>query len=341
MVACKGNEDAATEFVASQSEDTTADDVKAAYETVSGLIPGMTQEQAVQTVATSQKMTTNEVNYAYQMGSPAGQEKGKSDLETAKAAYEAVKELEDGYDYDKAIATVAAATGNDKETIELGYENGDPASQRAIQDQLDAYEEGQRKLAEAEVQLAEAPAKLADAEQQLADGKAQLEQYEDGVAQVKDGLQQAYDTEPDPGLESVSDKLGAGFTFLDANGDIDFENGFAVVDAAWEYKADDGAAITTELYTRVGSAIAAMLASVLALAAAALGFAKKYKGGLITAAIAAVAAVGAAGAAGKAGMYFSIIAGSTMGSTALIAFGVLAAAAIANAVSDGAAAKGV
>jgi len=147
------------------------------------------------------------------------------------------------------------------------------------------------------------------------------------------------DTEADPGIESVAERLGAGFTFENADGSINFENGFQVVDEAWAYKADDGDAITSEMYTRVGGAVAAIVASILALVAAALGFKKKYKGALPCAGVAAVAAAAAAAVAGKAGMYFSVMAGSTMGSTALVVGGILAAVALVHAIADGAAAK--
>jgi len=258
----------------------------------------------------------------------------------AKAAGVSISDLQkllNGSDvaFEKAVDTIIALAPGLLEAAQDAIDDG--------QDEYDAgkaaLEEGAQKLADAEQQLADGEAALADAAKQLEDGEAQLAEYEDGVAQVKDGLQTAMDTEADPGIESVAERLGAGFTFENADGSINFENGFQVVDEAWAYKADDGDAITSEMYTRVGGAAAAIVASILALVAAALGFKKKYKGALPCAAVSAVAAAVATILAKKAGMYFSIMAGSTMGPTALFGGIALAVVALVHAVADGSAAK--
>jgi len=159
------------------------------------------------------------------------------------------------------------------------------------------------------------------------------------VLQVKDGLAQVVGTEADPGLESIADRLGAGFTYEKDNGDLDIPQGFVALDSAWAYKADDGAAIGNELYTRIYGAVGAVIASLAALIAAFLGFKKKYKGALPCAAVSAVAAAAAAIFAKKAGLYFSAAAGSAMGPIALYAGAALAAVALVHAIADGAAAK--
>lgn len=232
--------------------------------------------------------------------------------------------------YDEGVKALAAGKAKLKE-----YEDGLATYNQGVKD----LAAGAAKLADAEQQLADGEKQIADGEKKLADAAEQLGEYEDGVAQVKDGLQTAVDTEADPGIESVADRLGAGFTFEDANGDIDFDKGFKVVDAAWAYKGDDGDAITSEMYTRIGGAVSALIASIMALVAAALAFLKKYKGALPCAGISAAAAVVATVLAQKAGMYFSNLAGSSMGAMALYAGLVLAAVAAVHAVADGSAAK--
>ena len=86
-------------------------------------------------------------------------------------------------------------------------------------------------------------------------------------------------------------------------------------------------------------AVFSVIASLMALVAAFLGFKKKYKGALPCAGISAVAAIAASVFAKKAGLYFSAAAGSAMGPIALYAGIVLAVVAAAHAVADGAAAK--
>ena len=339
--------------IAAPTAGKTAAEITAAVNGVDSLMAKKDLDTAAAIAAAASGASVDDVKTGYSMGSPEAQKEALTNLEMAKAAYEGVKELEDGYSYEKAIATVAAATGNDVATVKKGYENGDPASQKAIQAQLDEYTNGQKKLQAAAAQLAAAPAQLAEAEQKLADGEdqiaegtqkladaaAQLAEYEDGVAQAKDGLQQVIDTEADPGIESITDRLGAGFTYVKPNGDLDIPQGFVALDSAWAYKADDGAAITDEMYTRIYGAVAAIIASVMALIAAFLGWKKKFKGALPCAGISAVAAAAASVFANKAGMYFSTAAGSSLGSFALYAGAILAAVALIHAIADGAAAK--
>ena len=232
--------------------------------------------------------------------------------------------------YNEGVKALKAGKAKLKE-----YEDGMATYKQGVKD----LAAGAAKLADAEKQLADGEKALADGKQQLADGAAKLAEYEDGVAQVKDGLQQVVDTEADPGIESIAERLGSSFSHVDANGDLDIPQGFVALDSAWAYKADDGDAIGNELYTRIYGAVAALVASIMALVAAFLGFKKKYKGALPCAGISAVAAAAASVFAKKAGLYFSAAAGSTMGPIALYAGAVLAVVALVHAIGDGAAAK--
>ena len=232
--------------------------------------------------------------------------------------------------YNEGVKALKAGKAKLKE-----YEDGMATYKQGVKD----LAAGAAKLADAEKQLADGEKALADGKQQLADGAAKLAEYEDGVAQVKDGLQQVVDTEADPGIESIAERLGSSFSHVDANGDLDIPQGFVALDSAWAYKADDGDAIGNELYIRIYGAVAALVASIMALVAAFLGFKKKYKGALPCAGISAVAAAAASVFAKKAGLYFSAAAGSTMGPIALYAGAVLAVVALIHAIGDGAAAK--
>ena len=241
------------------------------------------------------------------------------------------KQIQEGQiSYDEGVAALNAGKAKLKE-----YEDGLATYNQGVKD----LAAGAAKLADAEKQLADGEKALADGKKELAEGAAKLAEYEDGVAQVKDGLQQVVDTEADPGIESIAERLGAGFTYEDANGDLNIAQGFTALDSAWAYKADDGDAITSEMYTRIGGAVSAVIASLMALVAAFLAFKKKYKGALPCAGISAAAAVVASVLAQKAGMYFSNLAGSSMGSMALYAGIVLAAVAAVHAIADGSAAK--
>ncbi len=329
MLASKDNPTLAATVVAN-SVGEKPEDIKALYDNVNDLMAGYSAERAAATVAPK-----------------------REELEQARTAYQGVYALEKGYSHEDAVATVAGATGMDKATVELGYANGSPQGQRAIQAQLDEYTNGQAKLRAAKVELDAAPGKLADAEKQLAEGEAKLAdaakqiaegeeklaEFEDGAAEAKDGIQQVVDTEPDGWLASIASRLPEDFGYEKENGDLEIAKGFEAIAAARDYKKDSGAAIETELYGRIYGIVAVAIASILALIAAVLGFTKKYKGAIPCAALAAVAGGVATFLTGKAGTVFSVIAGSTLGSLAMVAGIALAVVAIVHAVASGSAAK--
>ncbi len=325
---------------------------KAAYDAAKKLEDGYTYDEAVATVAAATGNSTATVEQGYAMGNPTAQKQAYAQLEQAKSAYDAVVELENGYSYDKAIATVAASTGKDTATIKKGYENGNPKAQKAIQAQLDEYTAGQAKLkaaekelaagraklADAEVQLAEGEKSLADAEKQIKEGEEQLAVFEDGAEQVKAGIQQVVDTEADGDLVSIADRLGSDYKYVDANGDLIIPAGFTAVDTAREYSSDSGVAIEGELYGRIYAIIATLIASVMAIIASILAFTKKYKGAIPCGVISAIAAIVATVLANKAGMVFSTVAGSTLGGFAIYAGIILAVVAAVHAIASGMAA---
>ena len=136
--------------------------------------------------------------------------------------------------------------------------------------------DGEQQLADAEAQLAAAEPQLADAEKQLADGKAQLDQFEAGRDQITAGLDAAIANPADPGLKSIADRLGEGFTYLKENGkDLDISKGRDVWNAWKAYSDDSGDAITKEVITRVVGIALTLLGSLLALFAGIKGLGGK------------------------------------------------------------------
>ena len=119
-------------------------------------------------------------------------------------------------------------------------------------------DEGREKLAEAEKELAEGREKLADAEKQLREGEAQLEPFEDGRDQVIEGLNTALATEGYPGVESIAQRLGEGFSFMKNDTDLDIEKGLQVVGAARGFAADTAAAVTREVSGKIIGALLAL-----------------------------------------------------------------------------------
>lgn len=195
------------------------------------------------------------------------------------------------------------------------------------------YKAAPAKLQAGRKALADGIAKLEDGKQTLADGKAKLAEYEDGEQQIRDGLKTLMETEANGGLTSIADRIGADEDFSLEDGNLDFDAGYKGVKTGREYSADSSVLITKELTQRgigtglgIGAGVAAILAAI-------LGFLKKNKGAGVLGLIAAAAAAAGAFVTKSAGIEFSAIAGSALGSTPIIAVGVLAVLAIVHAIA--------
>ena len=173
------------------------------------------------------------------------------------------------------------------------YEDG----VKLLEEKTAEYEAGVKALEDGKAQL-EAAAK------QLADGEAQLAQYEAGRDQVIDGLNQAIATESYPGIESIAQRLGEGFSFMKNETDLDLDKGLEVVAAARAFAGDTTRAVTKEVLSKSVGAILALLGSAVAAVGGVLGLVgKKTKVSGILALAGAVAAA--------AGVLVSLGAGST------------------------------
>lgn len=107
--------------------------------------------------------------------------------------------------------------------------------------------------------------------------KDQLAQFEGGrQAFIDNGISPVLAKEADPGLKSIKDRLGEGFTYLKENGeDLDFEKGRDVWNAWKAYSDDSGKAITKEVWTRVVGIALTVLGSLLALFSGIMGLGGK------------------------------------------------------------------
>ena len=188
-------------------------------------------------------------------------------------------------------------------------------------------EEGKAALAEAGKQLEDGKSQLADAEKQIADGEAQLAVFEDGRDQVIAGLNTAIATEAQGGVESIADRLGAGFNFMKNETDLDIDKGLEVVAAARGYASDLTNAVTGEITGKAVGSIVAAVGAVVALIGGLLGLLlKKPAVAGVIALLGGAAAAGGAYLSASAGSAFSQIAGAG-GPTLLIATGALTAVA--------------
>lgn len=206
----------------------------------------------------------------------------------------------------------------------------DAARTKGIKDYLAAP----KKLAAGRAALKAGIAQLADGRAQLADGKAQLAEYEDGEQQVRDGLDTLMSTEPNGGLTSIADRIGAGEDFNNEDGSLSFDKALNGVTEGRNYSADSGVVITKELSTRAIGTGFGLGAALLALIAAILCFAKKYKGAGVFAALTAICGVAGIAIAKSAGTEFSGLAGSPLSSTPYIAFAILAAIGVVATIAD-------
>lgn len=215
-----------------------------------------------------------------------------------------------------------------KKTLDAGY-----AEYAAGKAKLDAgavqLAEGKETLKQAEQTIAEGNKALADAEKQLDDGKAKLDEFEAGRDQIIDGLETLKATETYAGLVSISDRLGADYTYLKDGGDLDIEQGFTALNTAREFSAENSAVVTKELTTRAVAAVLAIVGALLAAVTAVLGFAGKAKTSGVLAIPAALVSAAAVVVAIMAGSELSKVAGSNL---AFLAFAAGAVLAIASAV---------
>ena len=192
---------------------------------------------------------------------------------------------------------------------------------------------GRQQVADGEAALAEGLKKLMDGRSTLAAGKEKLAEYEDGEQQVRDGLATLVATKADGGLTSILERLNGDDNFDDANGHLMLDEGLDAVDVGRGYQADSGELVTKEITNRAIGTAAGLGAGALAVLAAILSFLKKNKGAGVSAILAAAAGAVGTAMGTSAGMEFSSIAGSVVGATPWISFGILAGVALVHAIA--------
>ncbi len=195
------------------------------------------------------------------------------------------------------------------------------------------YKAAPGKLAAGRAALAEGLQKLMDGRKELAAGKDKLAEYEDGEQQVRDGLATLMGTEANGGLESILDRRSGDDDFDNGDKHLDLDEGLDAVDVGRGYQADSGELITKEITNRAIGTAAGLGAGALAVLAAILSFLKKNKGSGVCALLSAAAGGAGIAAGTSAGTEFSSIAGSAVGATPWIAFGILAAVAAVHAIA--------
>ncbi len=189
------------------------------------------------------------------------------------------------------------------------------------------------KLAAGRAKLADAEQQLNDGRKQLADGKEKLAEYEDGEQQVRDGLATLMASEANGGLQSILDRRSGDEDFDNGDEHLELNEGLDAVSVGREYKADSGELVTAEIMKRAIGTGLGLAAGALAVLAGLLSLLKKNKGAGVCAALTAIAGGAGIAAGTSAGMEFSSIAGSAVGATPWIAFGVLAAVAAVHAIA--------
>ena len=195
------------------------------------------------------------------------------------------------------------------------------------------YKAAPAKLAAGRAQLAEGLQKLMDGRKELAAGKEKLAEYEDGEQQVRDGLATLMGTEANGGLDSILDRRSGDDDFDNGDEHLDLDEGLDAVDVGRGYQADSGELITKEITNRAIGTAAGLGAGALAVLAAILSFLKKNKGSGVCALLSAAAGGAGIAAGTSAGTEFSSIAGSAVGATPWIAFGILAGVALIHAIA--------
>ncbi len=192
--------------------------------------------------------------------------------------------------------------------------------------------EGKAKLEAASKELAEGKTKLEAAQKQLSEGKAKLDEFEDGRDQVIAGLETLKATETYAGLTSIADRLGADFSYMKNDTDLDIDKGLEAVAVGREFSADNGAAVTKELTTRGIASAVLLVGSLLALIAGIMGLTALVKLSGVLAIIAAVAALGALVAVLMAGSELSETAGAAFTFAPLIGCSIVAVTSVAQSV---------
>lgn len=171
----------------------------------------------------------------------------------------------------------------------------------------------EKQLKDGEAKLAAAVVQLADGRAQLADGKKQLAQYEDGEKQIRDGLKSLMESKADGGIASIGERIGMDEDFNLKDGNLDFDAAYNGVDQGWNYKADLKVLLEKELPGRLIGHGLGILAGLMALIAAILGFVKKNKGAGVLGLLTAAAAVAGIIVVKQAGTELSVVAGSAVG----------------------------
>lgn len=198
---------------------------------------------------------------------------------------------------------------------------------------LAEYKAAPGKLADGRAKLADAEQQLADGRKELADGKEKLAEYEDGEQQVRDGLATLMASEANGGLQSILDRRSGDEDFDNGDEHLELDEGLDAVTVGREYKADSGELVTAEIMKRAIGTGLGLAAGALAVLAGLLSLLKKNKGAGVCAALTAIAGGAGIATGTSAGLEFSSIAGSAVGATPWIAFGVLAAVAAVHAIA--------
>ena len=244
--------------------------------------------------------------------------------------YNDMNKIEDGFK--KVLPALKNKASDGSKTLNAGKKQV-KAGQKELNKGYADYKAAPGKLAAGRAALAEGLQKLMDGRKELAAGKDKLAEYEDGEQQVRDGLATLMGTEPNGGLESILDRRSGDDDFDNGDEHLDLDEGLDAVDVGRGYQADSGELITKEITNRAIGTAAGLGAGALAVLAAILSFLKKNKGSGVCALLSAAAGGAGIAAGTSAGMEFSSIAGSAVGATPWIAFGILAAVAAVHAIA--------
>ena len=244
--------------------------------------------------------------------------------------YQDMNKIESGFK--KVLPALKNKSSDGAKTLKAGKRQV-AAGQKELNKGYADYKAAPAKLAAGRAQLAEGLQKLMDGRKELAAGKDKLAEYEDGEQQVRDGLATLMGTEPNGGLESILDRRSGDDDFDNGDKHLDLDEGLDAVDVGRGYQADSGELITKEITNRAIGTAAGLGAAALAVLAAILSFLKKNKGAGVLAILSAAAGGAGIAAGTSAGMEFSSIAGSAVGATPWIAFGILAGVAAVHAIA--------
>lgn len=190
---------------------------------------------------------------------------GKAELAAAEPQLAAAKQTLDA-NYPAYIAGKAKIAEYEEGQAEY---NAGLAAYQAGQAELAAgatqLAAGRAELDTASTTLAEGKQSLASAKKQLTDGEAQLAEFETGRDQAIAGIDTVLATETYGDLTSIADRLGPDYRYTDNDGNLDIAQGFAAVNTARAYSADNTAAVTRDLTARTIAAIAVLVAGAFAL----------------------------------------------------------------------------